>query len=340
MLQSSYISPSTIGLITTNKCTAACKDCCFGCNQNNKSEMRDELIHKVISQTVNVFPTTKLIVLTGGECFLLGDRLFSTIQFITNNGLKSRVITNAFWATSFKRAYSILSRLKQSGLSELNISTGDEHLKWIPYDNIINVIVACVKTSIPITVNVESSDTKVFTASKILCDRRIAKYLTMPDAITIVNGHWVSSDNKDHNQEKEKHHIISDNLRRCTSLFSSPSVTPEGLVIGCCGLTSQSHPHLSLGNINHKSMDLVYRDSFDDFLKVWIFTEGPYSILRFCQSKNKKIPPVSQGLHICEYCKIIYTNKECFFTLKKHCKEMIPTIITKYTLLRSRYKNH
>lgn len=339
MLQTSYISPTTVGLITTSKCTAACKDCCFGCNQNNKLEMSEEMIQRIISQTVSSFPSTKLIVLSGGECFLLGERLFSAIRLISSYGLQSRIISNAFWATSFKKAYSILYRLKQLGLSELNISTGDEHLKWIPYDNIINTIVACIKTSIPITVNVESSNNKIFSADKIFCDPRITKYLTIPGAINIVNGHWVSSDKEDTNKDTENHHMICDNLRRCPSIFSTPSVTPDGAVIGCCGLTSQRHPYLSLGNINHKNLDLIYRDSFDDFLKIWIFTEGPYSILKFCLSKNQNLPTISKNLHICEYCNIIYSNNEYFLTLKKYYKETIPSIISKYTILRSRYNN-
>lgn len=33
------IAPTTISLTTTFKCTAACRNCCFQCNQKNKKIM-------------------------------------------------------------------------------------------------------------------------------------------------------------------------------------------------------------------------------------------------------------------------------------------------------------
>ena len=33
-----FISPNTLSLLTTYYCTAACKNCCFECNQERRGE--------------------------------------------------------------------------------------------------------------------------------------------------------------------------------------------------------------------------------------------------------------------------------------------------------------
>jgi len=69
----------------------------------------------------------KMLVLTGGEPFLLGGSLDDIIEYATKKGLKTRVVTNAFWATSFEKSYDRLTKLWNRGLTEINFSTGDEH---------------------------------------------------------------------------------------------------------------------------------------------------------------------------------------------------------------------
>lgn len=331
------VTPSSLGLITTTRCTAACKDCCFGCSQKRHETMSYDMIINSIDSAKNSFPDIKLIVLTGGECFLLGeDILDNTIKHISKLGLKSRIVTNAFWANSFREAYKTLLNLRESGLNEINVSTGDEHLKWVSLDNIINVIVAAVHNKIPISINIESSASKSFGSSDLINDCRIRKYLNS-GLIYIVNGHWVStSPTEADTTNKAPEQISCGSTFRCTSIFNSPSILPNGSVIACCGLTSQDHESLILGNVFSSDLSCMFDKSIYDFIKLWIYTDGPFSLLKYCNEVNPQLPPVNKGYHICEYCKFLYTNEDYFNTLKKHYRRKIPSLIGKYEILANR----
>lgn len=298
-----------------------------------------EMIINSIDNAINSFPDIKLIVLTGGECFLLGEEtLGNTIKHISKLGLKSRIVTNAFWANSFREAYKTLLNLREFGLNEINVSTGDEHLKWVSLDNIINVIVAAVHNKIPISINIESSASKSFRSSDLINDCRIRKYIDS-GLIYIVNGHWVSASQTEGDTSKNvTEHISCGSTLRCTSIFNSPSILPNGSVIACCGLTSQDHQSLILGNVFSSDLSSMFDTSIYDFIKLWIYTDGPFSLLKYCNEVNPQLPPVNKGYHICEYCKFLYTNEDYFNTLKKHYRSKIPSLIGKYEILANRIK--
>ena len=122
-LKDLVIPPTMLSFITTNKCTAACRNCCFKCNPKNNERLSLEVIKKHIDTALSSFTSIKVLILTGGECFTLGDDLFSVIDYGAKKGLITRVVSNAYWAMTFKRTYNMISKLKQSGLSELNVSS-------------------------------------------------------------------------------------------------------------------------------------------------------------------------------------------------------------------------
>lgn len=75
------IPPTMLGIITTDKCTAACKNCCFKCNPQNNKRLSVNTIKKNIDSATKNFNTIKTLVLTGGECFTLGKDLYKIIEY-------------------------------------------------------------------------------------------------------------------------------------------------------------------------------------------------------------------------------------------------------------------
>jgi MoaA/NifB/PqqE/SkfB family radical SAM enzyme len=58
-----------------------------------------------IDQSVEAYPQSMVVlVLTGGECFLLGNKLEQIIEYATNKGLRVRVVTNGYWAKTYEIA--------------------------------------------------------------------------------------------------------------------------------------------------------------------------------------------------------------------------------------------
>ena len=88
-----------------------------------------------------------LVVLMGGEPFLYTDLIYKFVKIINNIGIKVRIETNAFWASSEQEA---LNKLKPLSNSDLNImySLDYFHKKFVSLNNIENALKASCKLKI------------------------------------------------------------------------------------------------------------------------------------------------------------------------------------------------
>ena len=69
------IPPISLSLIVTDKCTAACPNCCFGCNPSNNNRLTmDEIvgyIHQATAQFSSIKPQS---VIRDGVSTISNDR--------------------------------------------------------------------------------------------------------------------------------------------------------------------------------------------------------------------------------------------------------------------------
>jgi hypothetical protein len=77
------------------------------------------------------------VIFTGGECTRLGEDLLDAVSYAHVNGLATRVVTNAEWATNDVETDATIRSLRECGLNEINYSYDDFHRVWIPESNIV-----------------------------------------------------------------------------------------------------------------------------------------------------------------------------------------------------------
>lgn len=341
MENSLTIPPVSLSLIVTDKCTAECLNCCFHCNRKNTSRLTWPEIKGYIDQAINEFNTIKLLVITGGECFTIGRDLDKTIEYASKKGLIVRVITNAFWANSFKAAYLRLKKLHKHGLTEINISTGEEHQQWVKFDNIIFALISAIKLDITVVVNIETAPNKSFDEQKIYQDIRIKKYnIKNNQKVHILKGKWMYFKKQPVqsliSSEKCNCDKVLNSNDRCTSLFRDVIISSQHNMYACCGLACTHIPYLYIGNTKkHRLIDLYYRH-FDDFIKIWLFTEGPSKILNYVQRKLGQEPQDTSDWHICRSCIELFRNPDYISCLKDNYKEELSNVIIKYSLLKQK----
>jgi MoaA/NifB/PqqE/SkfB family radical SAM enzyme len=286
-----------------------------------------------------------LLIITGGECFTLGKDLNLIIKYASSKGLFTRVVTNGYWAKSPEKAYLKLNRLVEAGLNELNFSTGDEHQTWVPYENIVNGIVSALELELTTVVNVESSKLSKFNIEQLKNDYRLEKYKHLLDKkLHIINGVWMpflkSGEEKidsSNDKDLENSLIVFQKKKRCSSLFNTISIDPFHQAIACCGLTVEYIKYLHLGNTKKYSLKFLYEYQFQDFLKIWLFTEGPENILKFCRNKLNLPPIDTTKWHICQICVEIFRDKQNILILQQNYEEVFSNVMLKYSLLREKY---
>lgn len=332
------VLPKYLSLITTYRCTASCPNCCFNCSPNptNKAMMTYEEICRYIDLTKTAFPNIAMVVFTGGECTLLGDVLFKSINYAYNNGLKTRIVTNACWATNEKRAKSILDEFADAGLTEINFSTGDEHVEYVPESNIVRALRLSAQNEklSSAAVNIESLPNSSIRASTLKNNEELLSLPTeQRKKLSFLQSSWIEFRYKhpDNNQNRDALNLTY--KRGCPSILDTITINPNGQFLSCCGLSSEYSPFLKLGKVFDNIKELN-DNRYKDILKLWMYIDGPYNILK---SIGAEIP--QKNKHICEYCYYLLSNKENVEKLLNIDKNRVEQILLNYSLKLKKHEH-
>lgn len=339
------LDPQVITFLTTFKCTAACENCCFQCSPKVSKCMTLTEMKSYMDLCLKEYPSIKMVVFSGGECTLLKQDLIKIISYASAKGIRTRIVTNGWWAKSYKIAVDKIKEFKEAGLDEINFSTGDEHQEWVPFRNVRNAAVAAIRNGLLCAINIETKDNSKFDINKILKRDKVLYSMSAykgssncNSKIHIERGIWapIKKDcKKEITYEDFKDSI---NFRRCEHLFSTIPINPYGEVLACCGITSESNPYLRLGNINREDIKTIYERTFNDVLKLWLYTEGPASIASYINKKAKAVDAKIKPSHACILCREIFRNPENIEILRNNIDEFSSRIVFKYCLLNSKSK--
>ena len=334
------ILPRTLSLITTYKCSASCENCCFECSPHRQEELPLSEAKKYINDVSKKFPSIRTIVLTGGENFLNVEKTICLLNHAKRKGLNCRIVTNGFWASSQEKAYNLLKRCKDAGLDEINFSTGDDHLNFVPIKNITNAISSALSLDITTIVNIESGKGREFNRKKLLAKLDSSLLSTKRNKFSIINGMWMPFTQESLNNlqpiNKGYFHPVMD---RCTNLFSGITISPNCHLLACCGLPVKYIKYLDLGNLYNNDIKELFLYQFNDFLKIWLFVEGPYKILLFIEKMLKEdIPELKVLSHMCFYCACLFTNKKYLTAAQYFYNQKYESVIVRFYLLLKQMK--
>lgn len=280
-----------IGFLITLRCPITCSHCIFKSGPTRKEEMEKDYLFKWI-RDVAIFSHHETIVLSGGEPFLLLDRLKEVIPFASKLGLKIAVVTNAFWASTRSKATAILKELK--GLSELRLSTDQFHLSFIPLEYIRNAILATYDTG-PANVSLLISCLKQEESLA-----QIKNYLwglISSDKVIVQSimpvGRATDTISPDQFDPGDKTLICTDANR--------PTITFNGTVVGCCGPLinlDQKNP-LLFGNLKEEELSSILKRVKKDYLLRFLLLFGPSGLIELIKEERKDYNLAGGGCYLC-----------------------------------------
>lgn len=292
-----WLGPHTLTILCTYQCTAACKQCCFESSPAIRGRLSKETIIARITEAKTSFPSLKVVVFSGGEAMMLKDDLFAAIAYCTAEGLRTRIVSNGYWGRTPRSASVAVNKLKDAGLSELNISTGVDHRQWVPLDSVVNAAVCAAEAGMfcLVTVESESSDERV--VDQLMDNPRFARQVRQ-GAVSFQSNSWMpfNTGAEDRKQEVDLHEL----RRGCAQVIDTVVVTPHDNLSACCGLALEHIPELRLGRNDGQNMEALYTAQLDDFLKLWLrVSEARRGDRRGCARRIHllRIPEVGGALH-------------------------------------------
>lgn len=331
-LKNIYLEPTSLVISPTYKCTAKCEQCCLGCNPNIKEKLELEEIKKYIDEAIKSFPSLKILIVTGGECFTLKDELDLIISYATEKGLLTRVVTNAYWAKTEVSAMKRVKSLAEAGLKEINFSTGDEHQKYVPFEYILNAAFASYKVGInTILISIEGHKKARFTSDEAITHPMYSDFIKKEanHNIQIINNVWMPFKKDITIESVNQGNYVA--CEKCENLFNSIIINPYSHMLSCCGLIAERTPYLKLGSLKEKDIKSLYYQQYSDFIKILIATEGPYKILKYLFEQEGIEETIPQK-HMCGYCADLLFNEEARELIIKHYKSKIEEIFIRFKL--------
>ncbi|MBA1148590.1 radical SAM protein [Ectothiorhodospiraceae bacterium WFHF3C12] len=319
--------PKTITIITTYQCNAACADCCFECGPHLRGRLSSKEITQFIQEARDTFPDLEVVVFSGGEPLLLGQDLFESIQAAKQLALTSRVVTNGYWGKTKRSALKTAERLKESGLSEINISTGRDHLNYISKEAVLGSVIALAHQEVPNLVTVESDDEQNSILTELLADpdiRRIQE--SNPSLLRFQVNSWMPfHDDSQRRQIPPKQSVDVP----CQQLFNNLVLTPYRQISACCGLTFEHIDELKMGRLGEAPLEDYYKAQLEDFLKIWIKTDGPVRIIE--KLSGFELPAPENGIHhICQACAILHKDANIRELAAEKYHEFVPEVISRF----------
>ena len=326
----------TLSIMPTFRCTAECNHCGTMSNPRESTWLPlDEMLSAINQAAASGY---EVAVFTGGEPTLAGKNLLAAISEAVSLGLVVRIVTNAHWAKSERSADYLVSKLVEAGLNEINFSTGDQHSRFVPIENILYATRASVKAGLRVSIMVETVKERTVTKEVIQSYPEFQQIIQdFQNAwIDIHESPWMPLSSSTVNEYPSDVVINESNLsscRGCDSILTTTTVQANGNIGACCGLGMRLIPELQLGNIRETSLSQADQKAANDFLKRWIKIEGPEKIVAWTSTKNPEIKWENMYAHRCQACLRLYTDPKVRKIIAEHYQEkMIDVTFSEYLL--------
>jgi organic radical activating enzyme len=326
-----YRGPRTLSVLPTYTCTACCRDCGTLSGPRERTNLSLDSILSAIDQAAQYDFAN--VVFTGGEPTLRWSDLLTSIVHATSLGLPTRIVTNAYWAVSRRRADGYLQALQKAGLTEINFSTGDEHARFVPVERVVNAIVAALELEMRVDVMIELRAERRVT-QQVLAEhpRILALDPETTEKLSFSESPWMPLDPF----AAEKYPVGTtcnrDNvgiMKGCDSILQAYAVGADGRIGCCCGLGSRLIPEMYVGCVDQRP-DFLWRaveEAENDFLKVWLRYKGPEKIVAWAAAKDSNVDWENRYSHRCQACLRVYLDPRIREIVRLNYREMYGDVL-------------
>lgn len=303
----------SVTFFLTDRCNAACDVCCFQCSPRNTFVMDKETIKRYIDEAASM-GTAGAISYTGGECLLYPDLLMELTSYAKEKyGLTSHVVSNGFWAADYAKGKALMTRLKESGLSEVRLSADTYHQKFVSVKTIKNAIRILVELKMISAVTVMENRSRSNTRAVV---EQLRPEIYMVDEIAYYPMYLptpvLANPNIKETEADLLRPIVPENAF-CVDAESVQLYT-DGYMYNCCSQFSFEIPQMRVGKIGEttlkEAMQTINRDPVLDLIR-------RAGLGWFAKKAVELGYPVKENYSMsCELCRDILCNQELMAKLR------------------------
>ena len=325
-----YASRKTLSIMLTYACPAECTNCGTSSSPRDKNNLNLDVALSGIEQAKALDFAN--VVFTGGEATLRWKDLLLAIRHADELGLPTRLVTNAHWARTPEIASALLDELLQAGLKEINFSTGDQHVRFVPLDRVVFAAIATVECGMTAHIMIELRSERQISKDTVL-NHLLLQQLSQDkkQLIQPTESPWMPLDPDLIESYPNGMAINSSNLSSCVgceSVLQTYVLQADGRIGSCCGLGMRLIPELSVGMAEGESfLSEAIQTAEEDFLKVWLHYKGPEKVLAWAAQYDPEIAWENKYGHRCQACIRVYKDRRVHDVIHEHYDEIVPEVI-------------
>jgi hypothetical protein len=327
--------PQQITIMTTTWCNAHCDHCLAEAGPERKDRVTLEQMKSCIASVHSRYPL-KVVVFTGGECSWLGEDLLSAIAYCDSLGIITRIVTNAYWATSEKNARKRLTELREAGLQEINFSVDDFHQAYISIDHIRNAWLASkgmgfLSVVIANTVGPQSKITPEFLRDVLGEDvpivetgRRPARKLppfSEDGTLYFISKARLSRIGRARRYLTDDDFILSEHSKLagpCCDMLNNITITASNHLAACCGAEALGNSVIDLGNLSDTDpVDILLRADQNVIVNA-LALFGPVALLKFAKLVEPSIKFNDRYSSMCDLCEDVCRRPDVIEALRNN----------------------
>ena len=321
------IGPKVLSVMLTFTCPAACESCGTFSSPKSRERIPAQVAARCMSEASDL--GFKLVVFTGGEATLRWKDLLRCIAYSKEIGLQNRLVTNGHWALNETVAAAKIDALVRAGLDEINFSTGDEHVRFVPLERVALGTKSAVERGLHTCVMVELKQPSRIDRSSILAHPHISGLQpALREKIAINESPWMPMDS-DHQYQYPADSILNKTtmLRQkgCESVLSTYTIQGDGRIGACCGLGLRTINELNVGTAED-SLAEILSAAEHDWVKLGVRHLGAARMLEFAAKMDKTIEWENLYAHHCHACARIYNDTRVQQAIRDNFAELIPKI--------------
>lgn len=327
------IEPSSFAIHVTYTCPLTCAHCCFSSGPKHKASLPVEMIH----DTIRVLDpaTIKMVAFTGGEPFLLGNRLDTIVREAHGRGFITRIVTSAYWAKHASVAQKRLTDLHQAGLNELSISWDDFHEEQdsapVTFECVFNAFWAAKRLGLKSAVNIVQAASSRWTAG------RVRKELGVdPESQEVIVESPLNLTGRAEtvlaNAGLRPQRIVGP----CPYVLTGPTLSATGKLLACCGVIQHTNELVLDDNFRPENLETAIKTGMESPLLNWLYLRGPYAILKWISTRyGISIPQKSDVGGNCEACRLLFHDKRYSDKIKDAVTEKADEISGELAVLKA-----
>lgn len=340
------LKPDQLTILTTSQCTARCAHCCMNSGPERKGErLTFEQIRDTVT-SLHSLNSLQVVIFAGGEPTLLGEDLLESIAYIDSLGIATRMVTNASWAVTPKKAHYMLISLREAGLREINFSVDDYHLPYISFEKVENAWFASKGLGFQSVVLANCWGDRSTLTPQYIMDR-LGEELpqrfddegdSLPIAspssdgtIYMLSNSTIQNIGRSHEELDSADIPYPDSQEvlnvGCPWAVKSAALSPKNHLVSCCGIEAENNEVLDFGDASSTPASELVRFADNQVIVNAISIFGLVYLKNFIQERNSNIPFREKYASVCEVCEHIVTRPECVEVLRQNSGELAANVL-------------